>query len=142
MFKTIISRSMKTNAKSYQVSGWALGLVVLLIGFTLESKAQGVAIGETNSPPDPSAMLDVQSVNSGMLIPRMSAGQRTAIVSPANGLTVYQTQNQGGLRRGFWYYDGVAGEWVHLGRGEYVGIVDQNLPDPAIVSSSHNPNEA
>lgn len=46
-----------------------------------------VGIGTTT--PDASAMLDVQAINKGMLIPRMSATQRLTISSPASGLLVY-----------------------------------------------------
>jgi len=101
--------------------------------------AQGVAVGETYALPDPSAMLDVQSVNKGMLIPRMSATQRLAIAAPANGLIVYQVGNftAGGvtLLRGFWYWDEEQNHWIHLGL-ERTGKVDQEagtLQDNAYV---------
>lgn len=67
---------------------------------------QGVGIN-TNSP-HASAALDVSSTDKGMLIPRMSQSQRNAIVSPANGLLVYQTDNVSG----FYFYDGSA--WTYL----------------------------
>ena len=41
--------------------------------------------------PDPSAMLDVQSTAKGVLFPRMTASQRNAIVSPATGLMIFNT---------------------------------------------------
>lgn len=111
-------------------------MVAMALFFSLTSGAQSVSVSETNSPPDPSAMLDVQSVNKGMLIPRMTAAQRQAIAAPADGLIVYQTATSGGSRRGFWYYDAAETQWIHLGRGEYVGIIEQ---PGTIVSSSHFP---
>jgi hypothetical protein len=48
--------------------------------------AQGVAINRSNSQPHPSAMLDVSSTTRGILVPRMTSAQRTAIVNPATGL--------------------------------------------------------
>jgi len=42
-----------------------------------------------NSDPDPSAMLDVKSTTKGMLVPRMAATERNAIISPAKGLIVF-----------------------------------------------------
>jgi hypothetical protein len=36
-------------------------------------------------------MLDVSSTSKGMLVPRMTSLQRTAISSPATGLLVYDT---------------------------------------------------
>lgn len=51
---------------------------------------QGVTVG-SNNPPDPSAVLDVQSSQQGILIPRMNTAQRNAIPNPAIGLQVYNT---------------------------------------------------
>lgn len=55
-------------------------------------------------PPDNSAMLDVKSTVSGILIPRMTQAQRIAILTPATGLLVYQTN----ATTGFWYYNGAS----------------------------------
>lgn len=66
-------------------------LTFLLLGFYLLSFSQGVAINNDNSAPDPSAMLDVKSLNQGFLPPRMSTTERNAIGDPAEGLVVYDT---------------------------------------------------
>jgi len=57
-----------------------------------------VGINTDNSTPDPSAMLDVKSTTSGMLVPRMTVDQRNAIVSPAEG---------------WWYIAPIAEPMVH-----------------------------
>ncbi len=59
-----------------------------------------VGIGTTT--PDPSSILEVKSTTQGILIPRMTKNQRDAIISPATGLMIYQTNNT----PGFYYYDG------------------------------------
>nr|WP_314866992.1 hypothetical protein [uncultured Flavobacterium sp.] len=46
-------------------------------------------IGTTT--PDASAKLEISSTSKGLLVPRMTAAQKSSIVSPANGLLVYQT---------------------------------------------------
>jgi hypothetical protein len=46
--------------------------------------------------------LEVKDTARGILIPRMTATQRTSISSPAEGLMVYQIDGS----KGFWYYDG------------------------------------
>ncbi len=61
-----------------------------------------VAITPDGSEPDASAMLDVKSINKGLLIPRMTESQRSDISSPATGLLVFQT-------------DGTAGFYYNLG---------------------------
>jgi uncharacterized protein (TIGR02145 family) len=55
--------------------------------------------------PASSAKLDISSTAQGFLPPRMTAAQRTAIASPANGLLVYQTDYPSGfyfLKSGVW----------------------------------------
>ncbi len=78
-------------------------LLSLLIFHSINFYSQ-VGVGTTS--PDSSAMLDVTSTNSGMLIPRMTAAQKTAIATPATGLLIYQTDGTAG----FYYYNGTA--WV------------------------------
>lgn len=62
----------------------------LLIFFiiSLSSYAQ-VGIGTTN--PDDSSILDIESTDKGILIPRLTTAQINAIVSPAIGLMVFNT---------------------------------------------------
>ncbi|MEO6406042.1 MAG: tail fiber domain-containing protein [Ferruginibacter sp.] len=70
---------------------------------------QSVAINNSNNTPNASAMLDVSSTTKGLLIPRMTSAQRSAIPAPATGLQVYQTDGTAG----FYYYNGNA--WTQLG---------------------------
>jgi hypothetical protein len=66
---------------------------------------ENVGIG-TNSP-DASARLHVSSSNQGFLMPRLSTNERIAIVQPAEGLMVYDTNTVS-----FWYFNG--GNWQEL----------------------------
>jgi hypothetical protein len=54
--------------------------VILIVAVPDPVFAQGVGIGTQN--PSPSARLDIQSTNSGILIPRLSSVQRKAIANP------------------------------------------------------------
>ncbi len=72
-------------------------ITVTLVILNCQSFAQGVAINSDNSAPDPSAMLDVKSTTKGLLPPKMTQAQRNAIVSPATGLTIFQTDAGPGL---------------------------------------------
>ncbi|NEV92636.1 hypothetical protein G3567_00560 [Psychroflexus sp. YR1-1] len=67
-----------------------LALLPILLGFTL-SYAQ-IGIGTTN--PDPTSMLEIKSDTAGILIPRMTLAQRDAIVTPAEGLQIFNTTNK------------------------------------------------
>jgi len=69
--------------------------------------AQNVAINTDGTVSDPSAMLDVKSTSKGVLVPRMTTTQRTAITSPATGLLVFDTNTNS-----FWFYNGSA--WTNL----------------------------
>lgn len=62
----------------------------------------GAAINMSGNQPHQSAILDISSDSLGILIPRMTEVQKNAILSPANGLLIYQTDGTDG----FWYYNG------------------------------------
>jgi hypothetical protein len=59
--------------------------------------AQGVGINATGAAADTSAILDLSSTSKGLLVPRLTTAQRAAIVLPATGLVVYQTDGTTGL---------------------------------------------
>lgn len=88
--------------------------LILLLGAALLclhlSFAQSVGINKTGDTPDPSAMLDVQSTSSGMLIPRMSTAQRDLISQPAQGLLVFDLTTNS-----FWFFD--SNSWIELKSG-------------------------
>lgn len=90
---------------------WLAGIAVVLAAGA--AQAQGVGINTTGAPADTSAILDVSSTAKGLLPPRMTALQRAAIVLPATGLLVYQTDGAAGL-----YYNTGAPEapdWRQVG---------------------------
>jgi len=64
-----------------------LALVVLLC--SNQNIAQNVGIGNESFTPDPSAMLEVKSTESGFLPPRMTTAERDLITNPARGLRIY-----------------------------------------------------
>ena len=65
-------------------------------------------LGIGTSSPSASAILDVSSSSKGILIPRMTASQRSAISSPTTGLLIFQTD----APSDFYYYNGST--WVSL----------------------------
>jgi hypothetical protein len=82
-----------------------------------------VGIGTT--APSASSALDITSTTSGLLAPRMTAAQKTAIASPATGLLIYQTDGTAG----FYYYNGSA--WVTFGGGTSWGLTGNTGTTPA-----------
>lgn len=85
--------------------------------FSNQIAAQNVGVNTTT--PNASAMLDVVSTNSGILVPRMTMTQRDAISLPATSLLIYQSDNT----PGFYYNSGTpaAPVWVMIGGGSAAG---------------------
>jgi hypothetical protein len=81
--------------------------LMLLLYFIIAGKmtAQNVAINNSGTSPNPSAMLDVSATDKGVLIPRLTSSQRIGIASPANGLLVYDSETQS-----FWYFTEAPGK--------------------------------
>jgi len=69
-------------------------------------------VGINTQTPDPSSALDISSTTRGLLAPRMTTAQRTAIASPADGLIVYDT-----TQKIFYYYAAGANIWAPVGSG-------------------------
>jgi hypothetical protein len=80
--------------------------LLLLFLFSINSFSQ-VGIGTVT--PHESSVLDIASTTAGLLAPRMTAAQKTAIATPATGLLIYQTDGTAG----FYYYNGTA--WTPFG---------------------------
>lgn len=80
--------------------------------FTIE-QAGSVSIG--SAAPAASAILDIQSTSKGLLLPRMTSVQGSAISSPADGLLIYVTDTNATFTSvGGWLR--IAGVWtaIHL----------------------------
>lgn len=86
-----------------------ISVFCLILFFTNKSMAQ-LGINATNASPNNKAMLDVESNNKGILIPRMNTSARDAIATPPNGLMIYNNQTNK-----FNYYDGTAWQETILG---------------------------
>ncbi len=71
-----------------------------------------VAINTNGSSPDNSSILEVQSTNMGLLIPRMTNTQIQYINNPANGLLVYSTDDN----KTYCFHSG-DNEWKELAIG-------------------------
>ena len=84
---------------------------------------------------DPSAVLDMNSVEKGFLLPRMTSGNRNNIVNPAQGLTIYETTS-----RAWWYFNG--GNWIKISSdgdvADGVGDIDS---DTRIILDFTNDND-
>lgn len=87
-------------------------LIVLSILISSYELSAQIGINSDGSEPDPTAMLDVKSNNKGFLIPRMSQAEIEAITNPANGLMVFNTDDEK-----LYVYDLVSNQWKELQYG-------------------------
>lgn len=62
--------------------------IIMLI--TMGAKAQ-LKVGDNPTTINSSAILEIESTSKGLLLPRMTSGQRDAILSPTAGLLIYNT---------------------------------------------------
>jgi hypothetical protein len=100
-----------------------IAIKFLILGFSLILIRNAVfcQVGVGTSSPDNSSVLDVNSINKGILIPRMTESQRNGIINPVTGLMIYQTDGTAG----FYYFNGsvwtaVSGSGIHY-PGELYG---------------------
>ena len=59
-------------------------------------------VGIGTKTPNSSSMLDIESTDKGILIPRMTENQKISVLSPVSGLLIYQIDKE----IGFYFYDG------------------------------------
>jgi len=118
---------------------------VLIVSFLIGTTgiyAQNIGINATGSNPDASAILDVESSDKGMLIPRVAlvATNNSAPVStPATSLLVYNTATSGSgvtaVAPGFYYWNGT--DWEKMITGNTISTTDdQNLTGATLVGTN------
>ncbi|MFZ4058268.1 MAG: hypothetical protein ACOYKE_09000 [Ferruginibacter sp.] len=84
------------------------------------------SVGINTPTPNSTAQLDIVSTTKGVLIPRMTQGERLAIASPATGLLVYQTS----LPIGFYYNEGtpLTPNWIQITNTNNAWSLSGNSP--------------
>ena len=97
--------------------------LLLTAVFALPAISQNNNVGVGTTTPDPSAILDVESSEKGMLVPRMNTIQRLNIASPAQGLLVYDTDVDC-----FFYFNSGSNAWQNLCSGGSGGATGPTGP--------------
>ena len=88
-----------------------LSFLLIIVWGTIFSQTLVITDDSTYTTGNTSSVLDVKSSAKGFLAPRMLQSQRVAILSPAEGLLVYQTD---GIN-GFYYYNNSV--WIMIASG-------------------------
>ncbi|MBI4648682.1 MAG: hypothetical protein HY738_19380, partial [Bacteroidia bacterium] len=108
-----------------------ISIVVFLCLNAVLIQAQNIAISDDDGYiAHPSAMLDIKSTTKGMLVPRVSTAQRTAINNPETGLLVFDTD-----AGSFYFFK--AGTWVNLTYGNPGGIWGLSGSNVFLTNTSH-----
>ncbi|MBK9483705.1 MAG: hypothetical protein IPO01_00265 [Chitinophagaceae bacterium] len=93
------------------MSKFLRSVLAIVVAFTVHQSArsQSLSINTSGNPANASSILDVESTDKGMLIPRMNKTQKNAIAAPATGLLIFQNAPDS---IGFHYYNGTAWIWL------------------------------
>ncbi len=112
------------------------GIYILVVFvFSVNIGIAQVSINNIGENADSSAMLDVSSNNSGMLIPRMSSDQRSLISNPPAGLMVFDNGTNS-----FWFYNGTG--WKELKTAtQNNGSSIEDADGDTRIETEHTPNE-
>jgi hypothetical protein len=94
---------MKKNYSSKKV------LQACLLFFMIITTNMFAQVGIGTTTPNASSILDLSSSTQGLLTPRMTTAQRAAIVAPADGLMVYDTD-----LKSFFHFDTAISSWDKL----------------------------
>ncbi|MDD4968319.1 MAG: hypothetical protein PHT07_02705 [Paludibacter sp.] len=87
--------------------------LLILISVSLSMFSQNVGINATGAQPNPSAGLDVDFMNMGLLIPRVALTGTTSaapLTAKVAGMIVYNTATVADVTPGFYYNDGA--NWI------------------------------
>ncbi len=69
----------------------------IFIGLSVATLQAQIAVNESGEPAHPSAALDISSTEKGILIPRMTSAELSAVINPAEGLLVFQIDDPKGF---------------------------------------------
>jgi hypothetical protein len=82
---------LPVNPYNLRIMKSNLSLLLLFLTLTTASFAQ---VGIGTDTPDASSILELQSTDKGLLLPRLTTAERDLIASPAEGLTIYNTTTE------------------------------------------------
>lgn len=95
-------------------------------------------VGVGTTTPDSSSVLDIESTDKGVLLPRMTNAQKNSISNPANGLMVYDTTNKcTSVNTG----TPAVPDWECLNKTDNATIPTVLVSDTSLVINSSNDNQ-
>lgn len=124
-----------------------MGKYIAFVCFSLVSclsfAQTGVKVAPVVGNPDASAMLEVESNNKGVLIPRIALTgtlDAATIANPANSLLIFNTATAGAnptnVTPGFYYWNANQSEWVRLFDGVAISSTDNQAFDSLVLNGT------
>src|SRR5262245_27415605 len=111
-----------------------LRILLFLFGInffaTTHTNSQTASVGIGTTTPNNSAALEIQSNSKGLLLSRMTTAQRNAIVNPAIGLLVFDTE-----KNCFYLYDGNGWRAFAYLSGDNLPLIERQPNDGQIGNS-------
>ncbi|MEM6297076.1 MAG: hypothetical protein AAF740_00130 [Bacteroidota bacterium] len=89
-------------------------LLIVFLTLITSLTAVQAQVGFGTLTPEPSAQVDITSTDKGFLVPRMTSSERLLVAAPADGLLVYDTDQQK-----FYYYNATDAVWLTLNPWDY-----------------------
>ncbi len=104
-------------------------IAILLCALLLTTVVQAqVKVGDNPTSINPNSVLEIESTNKGLLLPRVTLSSTTNFVPLAThveGMVVYNTATAGDVTPGYYYNDGT--QWVRLANAANVGETNTTL---------------
>lgn len=106
-------------------------VIIIISLFVLSTNGHTQSVGIGTTTPHSSAMMEVQSNNKGILVPRISlsaANVASPVSSPADALLIYNTATAGSganaVTPGFYHWSAAASRWESIGS---TNVVNNNV---------------
>ncbi len=121
----LCQQNKKEKVMKKNIQRIAILLCTLLLTTVVQAQ---VKVGDNPTSINPSAVLEIESTNKGLLLPRVTLSSTTNFVPLAThveGMVVYNTATAGDVTPGYYYNDGT--QWVRLANAANVGETNTTL---------------
>lgn len=96
-------------------------------------------VGIGTATPNASAMLDIESTNKGLLIPRVALGGTADVATvstPVESMMVFNTATAGDVTPGYYYYSAASTKWEKLAVEKGLDVKSKDLDYPIVAGDA------
>lgn len=117
IFKTTSNYNPESKYNKLYLCLLCLFIAILWLFSNPNITTAQVSVSSDGSSSHPSAILDIKSTSKGVLLPRMTKSEREAILNPAEGLLIYQTDKDAG------FYFIKSGVWIPISGNSNISFI-------------------